>query len=76
MRKQKLSSTDQAILLARGNSEAMVARLIEIANTEVSHVGVKAAETVVRLGREETSQEKDPFGLMDFSLFNEDVDED
>ena len=49
-------------------------QLIEIASSEPSsHVSVKAAEVVVRIGREQTSIEKDPYGVLDFPVeFDED----
>ncbi|MAI47714.1 MAG: hypothetical protein CBC34_017205 [Hyphomicrobiaceae bacterium TMED74] len=59
--------TDQAIGLATRNSEAMVARLIEIADSDLGHVSVKAAESVVKLGQEQTAIERDPFGLTELS---------
>jgi hypothetical protein len=64
MMKHKTSVEDAMILKARKQAEKMLARLVEIANTEPpSHVSIKAAETVIALAREQTSEEMGPLEL-------------
>ena len=55
---------DKLIERARENAEDMLERLLEIANTvPASHVSVKAAEAVIKLAREKTQAERDPFNM-------------
>lgn len=53
---------DELIRKARKNADKMLKRLIEIAETEPpSHASIRAAEVIIRLARERTSDERDPF---------------
>ena len=64
MTKHKTSVEDAVILKARKHAQKMLDRLVEIANTEPpSHVSIKAAETVIALAREQTDNERNPFGI-------------
>lgn len=64
MHRQKNDVEDAVIHAARENAQGMLDRLIEIANADpASHVSVKAAETIIKLAREQTSKERDPLGM-------------
>jgi hypothetical protein len=64
MTKHKTSVEDAVLLKARKHSQKMLDWLVEIAQSEPpSHVSIKAAETVISLSREKTTEEANPLGF-------------
>lgn len=52
---------DGIILAAREHAANIFERLVMIANADPpTHVSLKAAELIIKLSREETSEERDP----------------
>ena len=61
MGREKQETEDAAILRARRHAEAMIARLVKIAEADPpTHVSVKAAEVLLKISQEKTEEERDP----------------
>ena len=64
MKKTNQDVEKAVIGLARENVDDMLNILVEIAKSDPpTHVSVKAAEAVIKLSREQTPDERNPFGI-------------